>query len=372
MGENVLKAETIVIQTASKQYPLFIGRGVRPHLDTIIDTLNQSYSAFLVISDESVAPLYLNDVVGKLPSRHVFSHLVPSGEEAKSIDHYYACLTTALEHGLDRNSCIIALGGGVVGDLAGFVAATYMRGIAFLQLPTTLLAHDSSVGGKVAINHPLGKNMIGAFYQPDAVVYDVETLSTLPDREWRSGLAEVIKHALIWDKEWYQQLVGAIHSLDDLKKTDLTTMLRKAIAVKAEIVRQDEKEKGIRSFLNFGHTLAHAIEATYGYGKISHGEAVAIGMVFAMKISEAYYHNPLPVNAFDHWLRGLGFGTKIPSGLRADRLLEAMKKDKKALHGSIRMILLKEIGHVERVPVDDEMLYAQLQAETEGRAKRGR
>src|SRR6185312_13145009 len=191
---------------------------------------------------------------------------VPSGEQAKQFPIYEACLTFALENGLDRKSCIIAFGGGAVGDLAGFVAATYMRGIAFLQVPTTLLAHDSAVGGKVAINHPLGKNMIGAFHQPEAVVYHTPFLQSLPEKEWRSGYAEVIKHALIGDVELYHWLKEEVQTLADLRDEKLIHILTKAIPVKANVVSQDETEKGVRAHLNFGHTLGHALEKEIGYG----------------------------------------------------------------------------------------------------------
>ncbi|PWA12436.1 3-dehydroquinate synthase [Pueribacillus theae] len=358
--------ENMRIRTESKEYPLYIGRGIRHQFHNLVDSLQKKISSFLIISDESVASLYLDDITATMDKDNVFTHTIPSGEEAKSMEHFFNCQTKALESGLDRHSCIVALGGGVVGDLAGFVAATYMRGISFIQVPTTLLAHDSSVGGKVAINHPLGKNMIGAFYQPDAVIYDVETLHSLNDTEWRSGFAEVIKHGLIWDKSLYHDISTSIHSLAELKKSDLISILKRAIAVKAEIVAQDETEKGVRSYLNFGHTLGHAIEAELGYGKMSHGEAVAIGMVFAMKLSEQYYGNQLHVDQFTNWLASLGFSTHIPSGLSAEKLLETMKKDKKAQFGQIHMVLLKQIGEVESVPIDEETLYAFLKEETKG------
>lgn len=356
--------ETIHIQTKSKHYPLFIGNGIRHDLKSFIDTLEKNYSSYLIITDSAVENLYLQDVVNSLHTDNVFTHIVPSGEQAKSIDHYYECLTKALESGLDRKSCIIALGGGVVGDLAGFVAATYMRGIGFLQMPTTLLAHDSSVGGKVAINHPLGKNMIGAFYQPDAVIYDVETLQSLSDKEWRSGFAEVIKHALIWDEQLFNE-VRNIRSIEQLKQSDLISILKQAIHVKAEIVSKDEKESNIRSYLNFGHTLGHAIEAELGYGKISHGEAVVIGMIFAMKLSEHHYQIDLNISDHETWLQSLGFQTSIPANLSAEQLIAAMKKDKKATHGKIKMILLKTIGKVEAVSFEETTLLQFLKNEIE-------
>ncbi len=360
--------ETIKIQTPSKRYPLFIGNGIRYQLQPLIDKLNKSFSAYFIITDEMVANHYLDDFTNPFRHSKVHTHIVPNGEQAKSIDYYYACITKALECGLDRQSCIIALGGGVIGDLAGFVAATYMRGIGFIQAPTTLLAHDSSVGGKVAINHPLGKNMIGAFYQPDAVIYDLETLQTLSDAEWRSGFAEIIKHGLIWNPQLFAE-IRSIPSLHALKQSDLASILKKAIKVKAEIVSKDETEKGIRSFLNFGHTLGHAIEAELGYGAISHGEAVAIGMIFAMKLSEKHYNIDLNIKPIEKWLQSLGFITSIPPSLTAERLIDKMKKDKKSHHGQITMILLKEIGKVERVSFEEETLYHIIEQEIQREMK---
>lgn len=357
--------EKITIQTASKQYPLYLGMGIRHQLLDLLASLEKEFSSYLIISDEKVASLYLDEVVKSLKGERTFTYIVPTGETAKSFAFFLEGHTKALESGLDRRSCIIALGGGVIGDLAGFIAATYMRGIGFIQVPTTLLAHDSSVGGKVAINHPLGKNMIGAFYQPDAVVYDIETLKSLSDREWLSGFAEVIKHGLIRDQSLYVDLTNQIKSLHDLKQSNLIDILRRAIAVKTEIVQRDETETGIRSHLNFGHTLAHAIEAELGYGEISHGEAVVIGMVFALKISEKYYNQPLFIDEFVQWVQSLGFSTSIPASLTPEQIMSAMKKDKKAYNAQIHMVLLKEIGHVENVPVEDQILYATIKKELE-------
>ena len=195
----------------------------------------------------------------------------------------------ALDFKLDRHSLILALGGGAVGDLSGFVAATFMRGIPFIQIPTTILAHDSAVGGKVAINHPAGKNMIGAFYQPEAVVYDIDFLKSLPEHEIRSGFAEVIKHGLIQDPSFYHWLKENILSIDMMiSDENLIHFLSRGVEIKSAIVEEDEKETGIRAYLNFGHTLGHAIEAELGYGKLTHGEAVVIGMLYALQLSEKY------------------------------------------------------------------------------------
>ncbi|HHY73170.1 MAG TPA: 3-dehydroquinate synthase [Bacillus bacterium] len=355
--------KALTITTASKTYPLYIGGGLRFDIQSFIHGLGSNFSSILIITDSHVEPLFLNDVKGSLSDfKNVYAYVVPSGEEAKSFSVFYDVLTFALEHELDRKSLVIALGGGVVGDLAGFVAATYMRGIPFIQMPTTLLAHDSSVGGKVAINHPLGKNMIGAFFQPEAVVYDTDMLLTLPEEEWRSGFAEVIKHALIWDKEFYEWLRAEIHSLADLRGDKLQYALAKGISVKAAVVGQDEKESGIRAFLNFGHTLAHAIEAELGYGTMSHGDAVAIGMLFAIRVSEQYYEKDLQLRAFREWFKQYKF-PEIPKTLDAEALLQLMKKDKKAQRGSLTFVLMKNIGEVETVKVADEFILDILKKE---------
>ncbi|MFD3446104.1 3-dehydroquinate synthase [Microbacteriaceae bacterium 4G12] len=346
--------EQVHITTKSKQYPLYLGANSIVQLQAVIEAMTPTVSSILIISDEEVAAHYLHVVKEHLSAeQRVFSFIVPSGEQEKSFENYYAIQTYALGQGLDRHSLIIALGGGVIGDLAGFVAATFMRGIRFIQVPTTLLAHDSAVGGKVAVNHPLGKNMIGAFYQPEAVIYNIAFLRSLPIKEWRSGFAEVIKHSLIWDPQFYEWLYEEIHSFEDLQDDALIYALKTAIHIKAEVVAQDETEQGIRAYLNFGHTLGHAIEAELGYGVITHGDAVAIGMRFAILLSEHVYQKDLNYTRFQKWFHSYGY-PKLPQELTAEQLVQAMKKDKKAKAGVIRMVLMKEIGSVELVSVPDE------------------
>ena len=353
--------ETMKIETSTKEYPLYIGEDIRFEIGEIINRLPSAITSILIITDDKVAPLYLKDIKSSINKEHlVHEYIVPNGEASKSFQTYYDIQGFALEKGLDRRSLIIALGGGVVGDLAGFVAATFMRGIAFVQVPTTLLAHDSSVGGKVAINHPLGKNMIGAFYQPEAVIYDTNTLQTLPEHEWRSGFAEVIKHGFIWDHQFLSWIKENIHSFAEIKGDLAQHLLRRSISVKAAVVKEDETEKGIRAFLNFGHTLAHAIETNLGYGKITHGEAVVIGMVFALKVSEDYYKNDLNIPSIIEWLKKYNYNVSIPSQLNTEDLIKAMKKDKKSEEGIIRMVLLSEIGKVEVVSVSEDRLRAIL------------
>ncbi len=349
--------DRLLIEAETKKYPVLLGEDIRHDVGTILSQLNVTPSSILIITDDCVAPLYLDDVKKSLPTNiSTYEYMIPSGEASKSFQNYYEIQSFALEKGLDRKSLVIALGGGVVGDLAGFVAATYMRGIPFIQVPTTLLAHDSSVGGKVAINHPLGKNMIGAFYQPEAVIYDTATLLTLPDREWRSGLAEVIKHGFIRSQSFYDWLRDEIKSFSDVQGSRAQDLLRQSISIKATIVKEDEKEANVRAYLNFGHTLAHAIEAKLGYGKITHGEAVVIGMIFALKVSEQYYGIALDIKDILRWLKTYHYQLEIPSTLNIDDLIDAMKKDKKSANGKINMVLLKQIGDVELVSVPEDLL----------------
>ncbi|MDR4888716.1 3-dehydroquinate synthase [Fredinandcohnia sp. QZ13] len=350
--------DKLTIATKSKTYPMYIGTEIIDQLPKLIQDTCKQVSKILVISDESVAELYLDKVLNILKQQYdePLSFVIPAGENAKSFDVYYQCQTFALEKGLDRTSVILALGGGVVGDLAGFVAATFMRGIPFIQIPTTLLAHDSAVGGKVAINHELGKNMIGAFHQPNAVLYDIELMKTLPRVELRSGFAEVIKHGLIWDREFYRWLTEEIQSLEDLKGEKLQYAVLKGVAVKARVVSEDEQEKGLRAILNFGHTLGHAIEAESGYGRITHGDGVAIGMIFALKVSEKIFHTNLSSEKIREWFRLFEFPTAIPEGLDRVKLLERMKHDKKATSGKVKMVLLKNIGETAIEDIGDEQL----------------
>jgi len=356
--------ERLTIETTTKSYPVFIGEALRFQVGKLIETeLKLNPSATMIITDETVARLYLDDVKMSLAntSDNIFEFVIPSGEQSKSFELYYDIQSACLENGLDRKSLIIALGGGVVGDLAGFVAATFMRGIPFVQVPTTLLAHDSSVGGKVAINHPLGKNMIGAFHQPEAVIYDIDSLTSLPQKEWASGFAEVMKHAYIWDKELYDWLRETIQSFSQIEGKVATELLKRSISVKAAVVSKDEKETGIRAYLNFGHTLGHAIETGLGYGKMTHGEAVVIGMVFATVLSERIYGKSLDVQTMKSWFEQLQYQVGIPKELDAASLVKTMKKDKKAERGTIRMVLLKEIGEVELYPVPESTLFECLE-----------
>lgn len=348
--------EALSIKTASKTYPVCIGSGVIKELSSFIKVSFPSLTSLVVITDETVANLYLSDIQHALSDYQINPCIVSSGEKAKTFDVYYHCLSFALEHKLDRKSLVLAFGGGAVGDLAGFVAATYMRGIPFIQVPTTILAHDSAVGGKVAINHPLGKNMVGAFYQPAAVFYDLTFLSSLPLHEKRSGFAEVIKHALINDPNFYTWLLTHIHSLEKITDDDLNYFLTRGIEIKNQFVSEDEKETGVRAFLNFGHTLGHAIEAEMGYGKMTHGEAVMVGLLFALQLSQKKCGLSFELEPFKKWLVQLGYEIEIPQRLSPYKLLERMKQDKKSIGQKVNFVLLKEVGKPVLYEISDEEL----------------
>lgn len=334
----------INIRTTSKQYPVFIEAGALKRLERLI--AGDKYTKLLVITDNTVEKLHMNSLKSQLAkvAPEAVYYVVPSGEAAKQFSVYESCLTFALEQGLDRKSCILAFGGGAVGDVAGFTAATYMRGISFLQIPTTILAHDSAVGGKTGVNHPIGKNMIGAFHQPDAVLYDLSLLHTLPPSEIRSGFAEAIKHALIADQNLLHMMME-ISDFNDVKEEQLAFILRRGIEIKASIVSEDEKEQGVRAYLNFGHTLGHAIESVLGYGRTTHGEAVMIGMVYALMLSQKAVELKFPIEPFIMWVRRLGYSLDLPKGLDFQTALSVMERDKKTIDSQPRFVLLESVGN---------------------------
>jgi 3-dehydroquinate synthase len=270
---------------------------------------------------------------------------IPDGEEYKCAATLSGVYDELIEAGLDRKSCVVALGGGVVGDLAGFAAATYLRGIPFVQVPTTLLAQvDSSVGGKTAIDHPRGKNLIGAFYQPRLVLIDVETLSTLPDREYRAGLAEVIKYGVAIDRPFFEYLEQNAEKICAMDQDCLEIVIRRCCEIKAHVVELDEKESGLRAILNYGHTLGHAFETVAGYRELVHGEAVALGMVLAARISSVLGHcSEADVERVTALISRLGLQTLPPKAERS-ALLEAIETDKKSCNGRIGFICNQGIG----------------------------
>lgn len=345
----------INVNSSSHDYQIVLDEGIRFQLK---DHIKKDYSSIMIITDETVAKLYLEDVKANFSNDQTIEVIIPVGEASKSMDWYYKLQTEAIKGGLDRHSLIIALGGGVVGDLAGFVAATFLRGIDYIQVPTTILAHDSSVGGKVAINHDLGKNLIGCFYPPKAVIYDILTLKTLTDEQVRSGYAELIKEALIADKSLFNSIIAT--DLTELSNTQLKAHLREGINIKVEIVQSDEMEAGVRMYLNLGHTLAHAIEAELGYGKLTHGEAVAIGLLFALYVSEELYDVKLPYQSLYNWLEKNNFPIHL-FDLNIINLIEKMQHDKKVLNKKVQMVLLKKVGEPVVTEISNDALHDYLQ-----------
>jgi 3-dehydroquinate synthase len=295
--------------------------------------------------------------------KHCLSIVLPDGEEEKNIDNLMKVFDALLENKCDRKTTLLALGGGVIGDLTGFAAATYMRGVPFVQIPTTLLAQvDSSVGGKTAINHPLGKNMIGAFYQPQSVIADTSTLMSLPTRELSAGLAEVIKHGAIIDAEFFQWQEKNIAKLMARDDQALAYAIQRSCEIKSEVVRQDERETGLRAILNFGHTFGHAIEAGLGYGEWLHGEAVGCGMVMAADLSVRMgYMDAADRDRLVALVKAAGLPTVAPD-LGKDRWLDLMEVDKKNEGGKIKFILLKPLGNALVTSAPAEHLEATLSA----------
>ncbi|MBP1949567.1 3-dehydroquinate synthase [Virgibacillus litoralis] len=342
------------VKSASNTYHVYVGENIRYDL---ISYLPKDYSSIFIITDDIVAKYYLEEIKKCLSHKHVYSSIIPYGEKSKSINTFYQLHTDAIEFGLDRQSLIIALGGGVVGDIAGFVAATYMRGVDYIQMPTTILAHDSSVGGKVAINHEQGKNLIGNFYPPAAVVYDVQTLQTLNEKEVRSGYAELIKEALIQDDAFFQALLAS--DLSSLTNDVLTNQLNRGIEIKASIVEEDERESGVRKYLNLGHTLSHALESILGYGVRTHGEMVAIGLLFAIRVSEKVFSVKLPYNQLLKWLNLNEYPIQL-TNINKQHVLNRMKLDKKTVNTTIQMVLLKDIAQPVVVEIGDEDLLTYL------------
>ncbi|MEK3862464.1 3-dehydroquinate synthase [Paenibacillus sp. FSL H7-0716] len=363
---------TINVDLGDRSYPIHIGSGLLHNIGQYCAEAGLSTrSPLLVVSDSEVAPRYLPALEEALSQQGytVVSHIMPAGEASKSLTVYEEVMTTAIQAGLDRNSAVLALGGGVVGDLAGFVAATYMRGIGFLQIPTTILAHDSSVGGKVAVNHPLAKNMVGAFYQPSLVLYDLDTLRTLPPRQVSSGLAEVVKHGLIMDKEFAYWCREHADELLALNAEALGYALERGCAIKAHVVANDEREHGLRAILNLGHTIGHAIEAVGGYGVFLHGEAIAIGMagsaLLAVKLGRdrSIYEDTVSM------LSALSLPIQLPSEYDEEELMEAMMHDKKFKEGRMTFIVPDAIGAVSIVNDVQESLVREVLAELKKEGK---
>lgn len=330
---------TLYVNLGDRSYPIIVGRallnGGFDLGDFIVGT------DCLVVSNETVAPLYLDALMPNLGGRSVGSISLPDGEAFKTVTTMQMILDELVAARAGRDTTVIALGGGVVGDIAGFAAACYMRGVAFIQVPTSLLAQvDSSVGGKTGVNHEKGKNLIGAFHQPQAVLIDTDTLSTLPTRELKAGLAEVIKYGAICDTNFFAWLESNMDALLEKDPQTLAYAIQRSCELKAEVVSEDERESGRRAILNFGHTFGHAIERCQGYGDWLHGEAVAAGMVMAARLSGIPTGD---VSRLEALLGAAGLPIQPPD-LTSERWLEAMGMDKKVQQKKLRFVLLQSLG----------------------------
>ena len=352
---------TLYVQSTGGDYEVHIGRQLLAEVGKRVQAVCKDVTSALLVVDESLLAFSYADTVEaslKASGMPTVRTVVARGEASKSLATADTLYTRCVEAGLDRKSVVLALGGGVVGDLAGFVAATYMRGVRFVQIPTTLLAHDASIGGKVAINLPQGKNLVGAFHPPCIVLYDVETLRTLPARERSSGLAEAIKHGVIWSESFFSWLEEHMDSLVDGDLDATEEMLFTSCAIKAEIVSKDETEQGVRAFLNFGHTVAHAIEAL-AYGQFAHGEAVAIGMMTECLISVSLGRcDETVLHRLRTLLKAAHLPQHIPPSFDVDALIAAMRRDKKATKQQLAFVLPTRIGNVELYPDVEETRVA--------------
>ena len=335
---------TLNVELGKRSYPIVVGSGLlrgKAFLDPYL-----AGEEAVVVTNETVAPMYLDQVTTSLKDRRLICQILPDGEQFKNLETLQSIFDTLLENRCSRSATLIALGGGVIGDVVGFAAACYQRGVAFIQLPTTLLAQvDSAVGGKTAVNHPRGKNMIGAFHQPTCVVSDTETLRTLDQRQLSAGIAEVIKYGLIRDAGFFAWLEENIERLLRFEGDALEFVILESCRHKAQGVANDEREAGERALLNLGHTFGHAIEAATGYGNWLHGEAVAIGMMMAATMSQKMgWLDPEEPGRIRELLGRANLPGKVPDGMSALDFLKHMAVDKKVSHGRIRLVLLKEIG----------------------------
>lgn len=356
-----MQSDTLLwVKTNSQHYPILFSQAFVGQMDWRTYIKGKQV---LVVTNTTLADLYLPQVLAMLDGFVVASCILPDGEQYKTQESVNRIYDVLMSHHFARDCTLIALGGGVIGDMVGFAAASFMRGVDFVQIPTTLLSQvDSSVGGKTGINHPLGKNMIGAFWQPVCVVADMGVLKTLPKREFSAGMAEVIKYGLIMDRAFLDWLWDNRQKIQDQDPTILSAMVRACCAYKATIVARDEKEQGDRALLNFGHTFGHAIEAYMGYGEWLHGEAVAVGMVQASCLSYALGYLTLDevklvirlIKAFDLPV--------VPPNCETDKLLDLMSHDKKVKAGSIRFVVLEQLGSAKvQAGIDETLVKAVLQ-----------
>lgn len=335
--------QTLTVDLGERSYPIYIGESLLAKPDLILKNLKGKQ--VFVVTNETVAPLYLEQIRNTLKGLHYSEIILPDGEQFKTLEILSQIFDKLLEDKHNRSTTLVALGGGVIGDITGFAASAYQRGVDFIQVPTTLLSQvDSSVGGKTGVNHPLGKNMIGAFHQPNCVIADTTTLNTLPDRELSAGVAEVIKYGLICDIDFYQWLHDNVDGLMQRQSAVLAEAIFRSCQNKAEVVAEDEHESGIRAILNFGHTFGHAIETAQGYGNWLHGEAVAAGMVLAAELSmQLGWISKTDVSTIIGVLNCAGLPVDPPD-MTADQFMSLMMVDKKVIDGHLRLVLLKKVG----------------------------
>lgn len=342
--------KTLIVELGARSYPIYIGENLLTNAEIFSKHLVAHQA--MIVSNKTVADLYLNKVKSTLTGKQCDSILLPDGEQYKNLQNLTKIFDALLEKHHHRNTTLIALGGGVIGDMTGFAAACYQRGVAYIQVPTTLLAQvDASIGGKTAINHPLGKNMIGAFHQPRCVIIDIATLNTLPAREFNAGLAEIIKAALIHDADFFVWLEKHLQKLLSKDPASLIYAIERACAIKAEIIAADEKEiSGKRALLNLGHTFGHALEQNLGYGEWLHGEAVAAGIVLAADLSQRLgWLTTDELQRIKKLLSVIPLPIQLPAKLQYDKMFTSMAVDKKMLDAELKLVLLKAIGKAELI-----------------------
>ena len=337
--------QTLQVDLGARTYPIYIGEDLLSQASLYSKHL--SSNDVVIITNETVAPLYLNQICSALENKNIRSIILPDGESYKNLATMESIFTEMLTNRCARDTTIVALGGGVIGDISGFAAACYQRGINFIQVPTTLLSQvDSSVGGKTGVNHALGKNMIGAFYQPKCVIADIGTLHTLPQRELSAGIAEVIKYGVLGDLEFFEWLEANVKKLVELNNDALMYAIQRSCQCKADIVASDEQEKsGRRALLNLGHTFGHAIETGMGYGNWLHGEAVGCGMVVAAEFSQRIgLISKSDVKKISTLISQANLPTTLPDELTSDQIIDLMAIDKKVKDGKLHLVLLNSIG----------------------------
>lgn len=354
--------QTVQVNTLTHSYPIYIGNGLLENFSLFQPYIGKKAA---IVTNETIAKLYLEQLIALFIANNVevFVSVLPDGEQYKNHQYLNQIYDALLHNHADRKTTIVALGGGVIGDMAGFAAATYQRGVPFIQVPTTLLSQvDSSVGGKTAINHPLGKNMIGAFYQPQLVVADLDVLATLPSREFSAGMAEVVKYALLGDVDFLEWLEQYMPQLMNQEIEFMAKLVAHCCQMKAQMVAQDETEQGIRAHLNLGHTFAHAIETEMGYGNWLHGEAVSVGMVLAGILSERLGHlSDGDVIRIATLLKRADLPVEPPI-FAFERWMAHMKHDKKVQNGKMRFIGLKRLGEAYIAEINEESILKKVLA----------